>query len=559
MGRSESFHGRIRRFHGCGGRVSGLARLPEPGGLARGGAKISPPGPIPGRALPARRSRGQPSGLATLESHSPDLDPGPLPAAPRAAAEPSRTAAAATYRRYHLETRETPDVARHPSRFRVRVKKHKLVGMVLHELLVEYRGRPQVALSRPCVYGVFGRPVGGLAPRHALCVGCLRCTTQYPEMVAILPNPARRGLGDSFLTPELVDTILLEARTGAVPVRGAGYRGRFGGEGWDGMWTDMSEIVRPTRDGIHGREFISTAVDLGAKLPYLRLDASGTPLDEPPPLVQLPVPLLFDLPPRRLSTPAFCRVLAAAARAVETLVLLPLRQVLDPGLAAGDLAPHVAPIVAPGEEPLLDRLAAPPAFVELDAWDPVRHAALARRFPSAVVAARLPMDADPLPAVAEGARVLHLVADLHGRAGGGFAMDLLLAAHRRLVEAGVREEVTLVGSGGIAAAEHVPKALICGLDAVALDSALWVALQARFGGECRDREEPPVRLPRRFPEAWAVQRLQNLVAAWRDQLLEILGAMGLREVRRLRGEVGRCMFQRDLEREAFAGIEGYEG
>jgi hypothetical protein len=36
-----------------------------------------------------------------------------------------------------------------------------------------------------------------------------------------------------------------------------------------------------------------------------------------------------------------------------------------------------------------------------------------------------------------------------------------------------------------------------------------------------------------------------------------MGAMGLREVRRLRGETGRAMFQNELEREAFAGIEGY--
>jgi len=179
------------------------------------------------------------------------------PPAPAGGGEPPApalpAAAPAAFHRYHIETRETPDVAPHPSRFRVRVKKHKLIGMVLHELLIEYRRHPQAALSRPCVYGVFGRPVGGLAPRHHLCVGCLRCTTQYPEMVAILPNPARAGLGDAFLSPDLVDTILLEARTGAVPVRGAGYRGPFGGAGWDGMWTDMSEIVRPTRDGIHGR------------------------------------------------------------------------------------------------------------------------------------------------------------------------------------------------------------------------------------------------------------------------------------------------------------------
>ena len=100
------------------------------------------------------------------------------------------------------------------------------------------------------------------------------------------------------------------------------------------------------------------------------------------------------------------------------------------------------------------------------------------------------------------------------------------------------------------------KSIICGLDAVALDTALLAGLQARFEGECRDRMTAVVRLPR-FDPAWAAQRLLNLAAAWRDQMLEILGAMGLREVRRLRGELGRAMFQTELEREAFAGIPGF--
>jgi hypothetical protein len=34
--------------------------------------------------------------------------------------------------------------------------------------------------------------------------------------------------------------------------------------------------------------------------------------------------------------------------------------------------------------------------------------------------------------------------------------------------------------------------------------------------------------------------------------------MGIREVRRLRGELGRAMFMKELEAEAFAGIDGYE-
>src|SRR5258708_38611337 len=129
-------------------------------------------------------------------------------------------------------------------------------------------------------------------------------------------------------------------------------------------------------------------------------------------------------------------------------------------------------------------------------------------------------------------------------------MDLILQAHQRLVEAGVREEVTLIGSGGIFMAEHVPKGIICGLDAVTLDVALAVALQAGFHGECVNRKTASFSFPR-MDIGWGVKRITNLAVSWRDQLLEILGSMGLREVRRLRGGLGRSMFQRELEREVF--------
>jgi hypothetical protein len=75
-------------------------------------------------------------------------------------------------------------------------------------------------------------------------------------------------------------------------------------------------------------------------------------------------------------------------------------------------------------------------------------------------------------------------------------------------------------------ADHVPKAIASGVDAVGLDTALWVALQARF-----DAGQPV--FPR-IPLRWGVQRITNLAASWRDQLIEVLGAIGMREVRRLR-------------------------
>jgi hypothetical protein len=46
------------------------------------------------------------------------------------------------------------------------------------------------------------------------------------------------------------------------------------------------------------------------------------------------------------------------------------------------------------------------------------------------------------------------------------------------------------------------------------------------------------------------------MGAWHQQLIEMLGAMGLREARRLRGEVGRCMFFEDLEKASFGRLFG---
>ena len=151
----------------------------------------------------------QDTSLTRLDAKPPD-SPLPQPVSP-----------ANLYHRYHIETQTTPDIVPLPSKFRVKVKKHRLIGMVLKEIF-ELKGDLPVALSRPCVYGVFSRPLGGLTPREELCVGCLRCTVQYPDMVKIMPNPERQRLGDSSIKPEYVDTLLYEARTGRVPVRGAG-------------------------------------------------------------------------------------------------------------------------------------------------------------------------------------------------------------------------------------------------------------------------------------------------------------------------------------------------
>lgn len=100
----------------------------------------------------------------------------------------------------------------------------------------------------------------------------------------------------------------------------------------------------------------------------------------------------------------------------------------------------------------------------------------------------------------------------------------------------------------------VPKSIICGADGVTLERALKVALGCHACVECKDCPADVENAPEEFVR----QRVINMCSAWRDQMLEMLGAMGIRDLRRLRGETGRAIFQEDAHRDAFSGIEGGE-
>jgi hypothetical protein len=322
------------------------------------------------------------------------------------------------------------------------------------------------------------------------------------------------------------------------------------------MWTDMSEIVRPTRDGIHGREFISTVVDIGDKPNFLTFDDAGRPSGMTPTVISLPLPILFDAASPSMWDERIWSSAAGAAEETGSLAILPLDGILKYGLQNE----HVVPLARPGDQERLASLGTP-RVIELDGWDEALYADLRQRFPKALISLRLPFttSADLLEYVRRGIHVFHFISDFHGRSPDGkFVLDLIRESHAVFVKAGIREEVTLLGSGGMIAAEHIPKAILCGLDAVALDTPLVVALQGKFDGDCIDRETSRFLLPKRIPQAWGRQRLMNLAASWRDQLLEISGAMGIRETRRMRGEMGRAMLMVNLEAEAFAGVEGYE-
>ena len=103
------------------------------------------------------------------------------------------------------------------------------------------------------------------------CKACLSCVQGCTKgLLSVSVNPEFLDMGDDYWKPDIMLTTWNQPTPAEIPVSGAGYRGRFYGPGFDSIWTDMSEIVRPTRDGIHGREYISTSVDIGPKPMRLR-------------------------------------------------------------------------------------------------------------------------------------------------------------------------------------------------------------------------------------------------------------------------------------------------
>jgi ferredoxin len=424
-------------------------------------------------------------------------------------------------------------------------------------------------VKQSCVYGFYGdesdrlRNENGYLDYIYQCKGCLTCVQNCTKNILTrVVNPEFKRLGDAYFTADMILSTWYQAETGRIPVSGAGYGGPFSGPGFDSMWTDMSEIVRPTRDGIHGREYISTSVDIGRKLPHLEFE-DGEVIGSPPPLMETPLPVVFDVLPDHLNRGPIQQWIVAAALEIGALAVVRARDVA----AMSDVdAGNVIPLLdteASVEVPALD--GAPVVCVQ-DGPDVLRTVSfLKQEVPDRIVCVRVPVTPDVTERTrrlaGEGVEVVNTVFDTSGHEGGGGSprprhmRDVIQEVHQALTKDGIRDELTLMSSGGVVMAEHVAKAIICGVDLVAVDLPLAVALECRLCGECARGEPCQIALEEADQE-YAVRRIANLMGAWHNQLLEMMGAMGIREARRLRGETGRCMFFEDLEENTFGRLFG---
>jgi len=422
-------------------------------------------------------------------------------------------------------------------------------------------------VKRNCIFGAYNKrtfnPEQLTDTIDTICKNCLRCVQSCPgRVITKVMNPEYKLMGDTYWTPDIIATQWYQAETGSIPVSGAGYAGPFSGPGFDDMWTDMSEIVRPTRDGIHGREYINTSVHLGRKTIAFCFDEEGKPILDAPKNIEIPIPMIFGSLPFGTPSKNILLAMAQAAMALGTLVEVPV-EIWNPCLSS--CAAHVIPLLAAEQVETHEHLIEPARMIEIhDSAGSVEVLGrLKEKYPDIVVMIKIALrenSPDRVAAlVAAGAGIVHIHADRNGNVasekGVRFIKETVKEVHNHLIAEGTREQVTLVVGGGIAMAEHVAKAIICGADAVAIDIPLLLALECRVCLRCENGLSCPVEIENIHPE-WGKARIVNLMGAWRNQILEVLGAMGIREVRRLRGEMGRAMFFKDLEAQTFGKIFG---
>lgn len=124
----------------------------------------------------------------------------------------------------------------------------------------------------------------------------------------------------------------------------------------------------------------------------------------------------------------------------------------------------------------------------------------------------------------------------------GIPVELALAAcDQRLREEGIRNNVSLVAGGSIRSASDVVKAIALGADACYIATAALLAMGCHLCRACQTGKcnwgiatQQPELVKRLNPEIGSM-RLINLMTAWKHEIKELMGGMGINSIEALCG------------------------
>ena len=112
---------------------------------------------------------------------------------------------------------------------------------------------------------------------------------------------------------------------------------------------------------------------------------------------------------------------------------------------------------------------------------------------------------------------------------------------QRLRDEGIRNNVSLVVGGSIRSASDVIKAIALGADACYVATAALLALGCHLCRTCQSGKcnwgiatQRPDLVKRLNPDIGS-ERLVNLMTAWRHEIKELMGGMGINSIEALKG------------------------
>ena len=448
-----------------------------------------------------------------------------------------------------------------------------------------------------CTFDVhyFDEEEGVVKSREENCVGCHRCVAFCPtNALTIRRNPLEYRANANW-TSESIEDIFKQAETGGMLLTGMGNdKGHM--NYWDHMLLNASQVTNPSIDPL--REPMELGTYLGRKPDKVEFDTSGKLKTVLAPQVKIETPIMFAAMSYGAVSLNVQQSLARAATELGTLWntgeggLHPsLRQYADNTIvqvASGRFGVHsdylrnsriVEIKIGQGAKPGIgghlpgEKVSAEVSRTRMipqgtDALSPAPHhdiysiedlrqliyaikeATNYEKPVSVKIAAVHNVAAIASGMVRAGADMI-VIDGLKGATGAapkairdnvGIPIELALAAvDTRLRQEGIRNQASVVASGGFRSSGDVAKAIALGADAVNIGTAALIALGCHVCQQCHTGKcawgictSDPALTKRINPEIGA-QRLINLVRGWSLEIKDMLGGMGVNAIESLRG------------------------
>lgn len=451
--------------------------------------------------------------------------------------------------------------------------------------------------ERQCANGVhaFRAELGRMVSDETKCVDCQRCVALCPTRALKIVKSDCTFRENANWQNDTIREIYKQANSGGVLLSSMGNPKPFPVY-WDKILINASQVTNPPIDPL--REPMETRVSLGKKPSRIRRDERGKLICEMPPQIELSMPVMFSAMSYGSISYNAHASLARAATELGILYntgegglhedFYPYGGNTIVQVASGRFGVHEDYLKAGAAiEIKMGQGAKPGIGGHLPGTKIVGDVSRTRMIPEGSDAISPAPHHDiysiedlrqlvfslkeateyKKPVIVKVAAVHNIAAIASGIAGSGadiiaidgfrggtgaaptrirdnvgIPIELALAAvDQRLRDEGIRGDVSLVVGGSIRSAADVVKAVALGADACYIATAALLALGCHLCRTCQTGRcnwgiatQRPDLVKRLHPDIGS-ERLVNLMTAWRHEIMEMMGGMGINSIEALRG------------------------